>query len=101
MALTIKNLEAGTVITATSVNNTNKSICCPPTDTSLPFNSSEVGLETPLAAPSLIIESGNLKFNSIAGIVSESNIIPYSDTDTTTLGIEIQCSDRVFKILCS
>jgi hypothetical protein len=98
---TIKNLEAGTVITATSVNNTNKSICCPPTDTSSPFNSSEVGLETPLAAPSLIIESGNLKFNSIAGIVSESNIIPYSDTDTTTLGIQIQCSDRVFKILCS
>lgn len=98
---TIKNLEAGTVITATRVNNTNKSICCPPTDTSSPFNSSEAGLETPLAAPSLIIESGNLKFNSIAGIVSESNIIPYSDTDTTTLGIQIQCSDRVFKILCS
>lgn len=96
---TVRNLISGTIITASSVNDTGKSICCPPGDTSPPFNPTEDGLETIPSSPSLIIDSGNLSFNSIAGIVSTSNIETSLDTDVSTFAIPIQVPGRTFKIL--
>lgn len=101
---TILGFNAGSNFTATSVSG-DRTICCPPTDTSPPFNPTIDGLDTVPAAPSLRIESGNLRFDSLVGIVSESNIIsvPVSSLPNEVSGsrISIQTASGIFKILCA
>ena len=96
---TILGFNAGSNFTATSASG-DRTICCPPTDTSPPFNPTLDGLDTVPAAPSLRIESGNLRFDSLVGIVSESNITEYSSNDVSGSRISIQTSGGVFGILC-
>ena len=96
---TILGFNAGSNFTITSASG-DRTICCPPTDTSPPFNPTIDGLDTVPAAPSLRIESGNLRFDSLVGIVSESNITEYSSNDVSGSRISIQTSGGVFGILC-
>jgi len=101
---TILGFNAGSNFTVTSASG-DRTICCPPTDTSPPFNPTLDGLDTVPAAPSLRIESGNLRFDSLVGIVSESNIIsvPVSSLPNEVSGsrISIQTASGIFKILCA
>jgi len=100
---TILTLNPGSNFTVTNVSG-DRTICCPPTDTSPPFNPTINGLDTVSGAPSLRIESGNLKFDSLVGIVSESNIIsvPVANLPNEVSGsrISIQTPGGLFGILC-
>jgi hypothetical protein len=96
---TILGFNAGSNFTITSASG-DRTICCPPTDTSPPFNPTLNGLDTVPGAPSLRLESGNLRFDSLVGIVSESNITEYSPNDVSGSRISIQTSSGVFGILC-
>ena len=63
-AATIKTIAPESNYTATSSVD-DKSLCCPPTDTSPPFDPTEVGLETPDAFPHVKLNQGNLKFDNL------------------------------------
>jgi hypothetical protein len=97
---TILGFNAGSNFTITSASG-DRTICCPPTDTSPPFNPTLNGLDTVPGAPSLRLESGNLRFDSLVGIVSESNITEYSPNDVSGSRISIQTSGGLFRILCA
>ena len=102
------NISAGTILAFNAGSNFtvanasgDRTICCPPTDTSPPFNPTITGLDTVPAAPSLGLESGNLKFDSLSGVVSEANITEYSTTNVSGSRISIQTPSGLFKILCA
>ena len=63
-AATIKTIAPESNYTATSSVD-DKSLCCPPTDTSPPFDPTEVGLETPSTFPHVKLNQGNLKFDNL------------------------------------
>lgn len=94
------SLNADSNFTVTNAGG-DRTFCCPPLDVSPPFNSTLDGLETVSGAPSLRIESGNLIFDSLVGIVSESNITEYSTTDVSGSRVSIQTPSGLFKILCA
>ena len=95
----------------TAVNgNTRKGgdyqLCCPPTDTSPPFNASEDGLETISGTTSnMEIHKGNLIFDSLIIQDTNSNASTASASDTVNRKIEIKTplstSTRKFKILAT
>lgn len=60
-----KNINPGSTFTVTTSND-DRSLCCPPTDTSPPFNPTEEGLETPVTEPNFEITSGALKFDELS-----------------------------------
>tara|TARA_B100000902_G_scaffold316992_1_gene308495 strand:+ start:267 stop:2537 length:2271 start_codon:yes stop_codon:yes gene_type:complete len=61
---TVKNIAPDSNFTATSSND-DKSLCCPPTDTSPPFEPTAEGLATTGAFPNIKINQGNLKFDNL------------------------------------
>lgn len=97
---TTSNLVSGANFTVSSASG-DRTLCCPPTDTSPPFNPTEEGLETTAAAPNLRIESGNLSFDSLKAVVSGANITSYSSSNTSKVRLPIQTPSGTFKILCS
>jgi len=97
---TIRNLVAGANFTVTSESG-DRSLCCPPTDTSPPFNPTLEGLETVAAAPSLRVDSGDVKFDALTATVSAANITNISSTDSSTKRIPIQTPSGTFNILCA
>lgn len=105
---TIADISATSNFTVTNSAG-DRTLCCPPTDTSPPFNSTLFGLETPSDATSIRIESGNISFNSLTAVVSPSNITSYSSTDLSGSTISIQTPSvqvgtsqtTIFKILCA
>ena len=79
-------------------------LCCPPTDTSPPFDASEQGLNTIPTHKDLGIVSGNLKFDSL---VIQDDQASNNATDLTTQGtdvnrtIDIKTPSGTFKILAT
>ena len=63
-AATIKTIAPESNYTATSSLD-DKSLCCPPTDTSPPFEPTELGLETPSTFPDIKLNLGNVKFDNL------------------------------------
>ena len=96
---TTRNLVAGANFTVSSAGG-DRSLCCPPTDTSPPFNPTTEGLDTVADAPNLRIESGNVKFDAIKAVVDVNNITNYNASDVSKNRISIQTSKGEFKILC-
>jgi len=98
-----KNIVAGSNFTATS-STEDKSLCCPPTDTSPPFNPTEEGLETISGgADSLRIKGGNLIFDNLTATVNTSNITALTpgSTNTSSTNIQLKCGDGVvYDVLC-
>jgi len=99
---TVRNIAADSNFTATS-SSQDKSLCCPPTDTSPPFEPSESGLETTVGLPNVRLTGGNLIFTDLIAT------IPSSDIDTITPGaampssktVEIRGGDgNTYKLLC-
>ena len=101
---TIAGIASGGNFTVTSTpeGEGDRSICCPPTDTSPPFSPTEEGLETTMGYPNLNINAGNVKFNSLTATVSVGNITNTNPNglDTSTTRIRIQTSKGEFDILC-
>ena len=67
------NIKAGATVTIASAAEGDKSLCCPPTDTSPPFEPTNEGLKTPTANPDLIINQGNLIFDNLIATVNEND----------------------------
>lgn len=94
----INNLIVGGNFTVTN-GTADKTLCCPPTDTSPPFNPTVEGLETISAAKNLRIDSGNLIFDALrVGIAN--TITTYSSSNTSGSRLSIQTPSGTFKILC-
>ncbi len=80
-------------------------LCCPPTDTSPPFDATEQGLDTISTHKDLGIESGNLKFSSL--IIQDDQASNNATDLTTTQGtnvdrtIDIKTPSGTFKILAT
>ena len=63
----VKPLAAGANFTVTS-NSDSRILCCPPTDTSPPFEAIETGLRTTQNDPKLRLSQGNLIFDNLSAV---------------------------------
>lgn len=105
---TIADLSANANFTVTNAPD-DRTLCCPPTDVSFPFNGTLRGLETPTDAKSLRIESGDISFGSLTAGVSSPNITAYTTADLSGSRLLIQTppvqvgtsQTTIFKILCA
>ena len=97
---TTRNLVAGSNFTVSSSSDEKKGLCCPPTDTSPPFNPTEDGLETVSGAKNLRIDSGDIVLDTLIISTSPSNITNYSSGDTSGSRLEIGTPSGTFKVLC-
>lgn len=88
-------------VTSTLAEDGDRSLCCPPTDTSPPFSPTEKGLETTASFPNLKINAGNVKFDSLTATVSGGNITNIASNDVSTKRIPIQTASGQFNILCA
>jgi hypothetical protein len=95
-----KNINPGSNFTATNSGG-DRSLCCPPTDTSPPFNPTEEGLETTTTSPNLEITGGNIKFDEFNATVNTSKISLYSSTDKSNNRLQLKGGDGItYNILC-
>ena len=82
-------------------------LCCPPTDTSPPFDATEQGLDTISTHKDLGIESGNLKFDSLVLQDDSGNTTKNATDLTVSQGtnvnrtIDIKTPSGTFKILAT
>lgn len=99
-AATTKNLIAGANFTVTNASG-DRQLCCPPTDTSPPFNPTEEGLDTTSSEQSLRIEEGNVVFDALTANVTASKITNYASSDKSNSRLELKAGDGVtYNILC-
>ena len=112
----VKPLAAGANFTVTSANES-RILCCPPTDTSPPFEAIETGLRTTLNDPKLRLSQGNLIFDNLSATIDASpttgKISSATATSSSTKSILIQTGvaagdptdtnnqGTTFKILCA
>jgi hypothetical protein len=94
-------------VTSTPAGEGDRSLCCPPTDTSPPFSPTENGLETKNSPgefyfPNLKINGGNIKFDSLTATVSGiTTILPNNlPTQFSDKRLPIQTASGLFNILC-
>jgi len=88
-------------VTSTLLVDGDRSLCCPPTDTSPPFSPTESGLETTSNFPNLKIDGGNIKFDNLRATIASGNITNVGANDASTKRISIQTPSGTFKILCA
>ena len=82
------------------LNNGDYQLCCPPTDTSPPFNASEEGLDTISGtSPNMEIHKGNLIFDSLIIQDTNSNASDATASGTVNRKIDIKTPSGTFKIL--
>ena len=98
-----KNIAVDSNFTATLASE-DKSLCCPPTDTSPPFNPTEEGLETILGgADNIKIAGGNLIFDNLTATVNTSDIAALApgSTNVSTKRISFKGGDGItYELLC-
>jgi hypothetical protein len=101
------NIKAGATLTISTDGD--KSLCCPPTDTSPPFEPTNEGLKTTDDYPVLGLNDGNLVFDNLnttilssvytVGGVNQSNIVSYNESDTSNIRFKIRCNNGTYEIL--
>ena len=99
---TARNISADSNFTATSSTD-DKSLCCPPTDTSPPFEPSESGLETTVAQPNVRLTGGNLIFTDLIATIPSSDIVTITPGAAipSTKTLEIKGGDGVtYNLFC-
>ena len=85
--------------TGASYQNGDFQLCCPPTDTSPPFDAAEEGLNTTSTYPDFKLVGGNLIFDSLIIQDTNSNASDASSSDTVNRKINIKTPSGTFKIL--
>ena len=95
--------------TYTPTSDGDRSLCCPPKDTSPPFAATEIGMETTASFPNLSIANvtstpGVVVFEELSGVISNSSKIINSPTAVSSENyqgkIPIKCGDgTTYKIL--
>jgi len=96
---TINDLVNGEKISIAPASNGDRTLCCPPVDTSPPFTPTEDGLETTSSFPNLKIDSGDIKFDNLT-VLKNISIGNYSVNDVSTKYLNINTPIGNYKILC-
>ena len=100
-----KPLPDGAQFTAVSPDkdqNGDYQLCCPPTDTSPPFNASEEGLDTISGtAPNMELVDGNLVFDSLIIQDTNSNASDANPSDTVNRNIDIKTPLGNYRLLAT
>ena len=96
---TINDLVDGEKISIAPASNGDRTLCCPPVDTSPPFTPTEDGLETTTNFPNLKIDSGDVKFDSLT-VASNITIGDYTAGDTSSKYLDLNTPAGNYKILC-
>ena len=95
-----KDIAAGANFTATNSGG-DRQLCCPPTDTSPPFNATEEGLNTTASEPNLRINEGNVKFDALVATIDTNKITTYAQTDKSNNRLKFKGGDGViYDLLC-
>ena len=86
-----------------SKQNEDYQLCCPPTDTSPPFDASEEGLNTTSTYPNFKLVGGNLIFDSLIIQDTNSNAadIPAGNAMSVNRKINIKTASGDFKLLAT
>lgn len=90
-------LADGANFTASTSSEEQKALCCPPTDTSPPFDATEEGIDTVSGAETLSVP-GTFTFESIS-IGSSSVVSNYSNENSTKV-LTIETGGGNYNILC-
>ena len=98
---TINDLLSGESMSIAPAANGDRTLCCPPVDTSPPFTPTEEGLETSTNFPNLKINGGNVRFDEINVTSTGINIVNYTDGDTSNRYIPINTPSGDFKLLAT
>ena len=96
---TINDLVDGEKISIAPASNGDRTLCCPPVDTSPPFTPTEDGLETTSSFPNMKIDSGDIKFDNLT-VLKNISIGDYSVNDVSTKYLNINTPAGNYKILC-
>ena len=96
---TINDLVDGEKISIAPASNGDRTLCCPPVDTSPPFTPTEDGLETTTNFPNLKIDSGDVKFDALT-VTSNITIDNYTAGDTSSKYLDLNTPAGNYKILC-
>ena len=105
--MTTRPLPTGARFTAVSnetisLQDGDYQLCCPPTDTSPPFNASEEGLDTiSSTAPNMQLVDGNLVFDSLIIQDTNSNASDASASDTVNRKIDIKTPLGNYRLLAT
>lgn len=107
----VRPISAGANFTTTN-NNDSRILCCPPTDTSPPFQAVETGLRTTSSDPKLVLDKGNLVFDNLSATIAAGNVSSANASSTVDRSILIETGvtagdptktenqGTTFKILC-
>ena len=113
---TDKLIKSGNNFTVSSIglgSSDDKGLCCPPKDTSPPFEATDDGMKTVNDFKILEIGQGNIVFDAFSATVDNSNTWTASTTDdyshpttgllntTTTKRIKLQTPSGLFKLVTS
>ena len=91
-----------TAVSPDKDQNGDYQLCCPPTDTSPPFNASEEGLDTiSSTAPNMQLVDGNLVFDSLIIQDTNSNASDASASDTVNRKIDIKTPLGNYRLLAT
>ena len=82
-----------------SLQNGDYQLCCPPTDTSPPFDAAEEGLNTTSTYPDFKLVGGNLIFDLLIIQDTNSNASDANPSDAVNRKIDIKTPSGTFKIL--
>ena len=96
---TINDLVDGEKISIAPASQGDRTLCCPPVDTSPPFTPTEDGLETTSSFPNLKIDSGDVKFDTLT-VASSITIDDYTAGDTSSKYLDLNTPVGNYKILC-
>jgi len=96
---TINDLVDGEKISISPLSANDRTLCCPPVDTSPPFTPTEDGLETTSSFPNLKIDSGDVKFDALT-VASSITIDNYTAGDTSSKYLDLNTPAGNYKILC-
>ena len=91
-----------TAVSPDKDQNGDYQLCCPPTDTSPPFNASEEGLDTiSSTSPNMQLVDGNLVFDSLIIQDTNSNASDATASDTVNRKIDIKTPLGNYRLLAT
>ena len=106
--IVINNNTTAKLLTGEKVTVTRESsdidqrvLCCPPLDTSPPFTPTEEGLATKSIRPSMKVDNGNIKFDTLTATgISTITALSSGLTETVSGRVSIDTPSGTFKLLC-
>ena len=96
---TINDLVEGEKVSIAVADQGDRTLCCPPVDTSPPFTPTEEGLETTSGFPNLELNGGSIKFDNLT-VLKNIAVSNYTDGDTSSKYLDLNTPTGNFKILC-